>query len=350
MSGSPEDNKIRVLYVDDDAALARLVQKGLGRGKFVVEHVTGGEEALARIGESGIDVIALDHYLPSGTGLDFLSRLATECGVPPVVYVTGSSEINLGVVAMKAGASDFVPKSIGDDFVTLLGAALEQAVAKSALIAQKEAAEAEVRRARDTAELLLAEVNHRVANSLSMVASLVSLQASQLSDQIAKDALSETKARIFAVAAVHKRLYGAAGLGLVDLGEYVGGLLDNLQQSLQSEGHGATLTAHLMPLALGTDSTIKLGIVVTELVTNAFKYAYPEKEGEIRVRLSDLGDNRARLVVEDDGVGCGGGVKGGGLGTRIISAMARSMTAEFSYSNLNPGTAASLTFALVGSA
>ena len=346
MNSLSETAPIRVLYVDDDAALARLVQRALGRGRFLVEHVTSADEALAKIVQSRIDVIALDHYLPSGTGLDFLSRLSTVAGVPPVVYVTGSSELNLGVVAMKAGASDFVPKSVGDDFVTLLGTALQQAVAKSALLAEKRAAEAAVRSARDRAEMLLAEVNHRVANSLSMAASLVGLQASQIKDQIAKDALSETKSRILAIAAVHKRLYGVGSLGQVDLAEYLGGLLENLQKSLQAQGHGATLTMHLVPLTLGTDSTINLGIVVTELVTNAFKYAYPESSGEIRVRLSEAGANFARLTVEDDGVGREGLVKGTGLGTRIISAMATSMAAEFSYSSLSPGTMASLTFAL----
>ena len=102
-----------------------------------------------------VDVVALDHYLPAGTGLDFLAQLALGKTRPPVVYVTGSSEMNVAVAALKAGAADFVPKTVGDDFLVLLGSALEQAVEKARLQAQKEAAEREVRAARDRAEVLL---------------------------------------------------------------------------------------------------------------------------------------------------------------------------------------------------
>jgi DNA-binding NtrC family response regulator len=84
---------ISVVYVDDDVALVRLVQKTLGRGGFQVAHAANGNEALAHIAEGGVHVIALDHYLANGTGLDFLAKLAFVEDAPPVVYVTGSSEI-----------------------------------------------------------------------------------------------------------------------------------------------------------------------------------------------------------------------------------------------------------------
>lgn len=337
----------RVLYIDDDNALARLVQKKLGRLGFVVEHASGPDLALASLDEGGFDVLALDHYLGAGTGLEFLATLACRSDAPPAVYVTGSSEMSVAVAALKAGASDFVPKTIGDDFITLLASALDQAVAKARLVTEKEAAEAQVRLARDRAELLLAEVNHRVANSLAMVSSLVSLQANVLTDKGAKDALAETQARIFAIASVHKRLYTSHSVGVVELDEYLDGLLENLGASMRGQGHGATLISDLAPLSLGTDATINLGVIVTELVTNAFKYAYPDKSGEVRVRLREDGEGRAQLSVEDDGVGSTDKtIKGTGLGTRIVKAMAKSINADVSYQARNPGTAVILSFTL----
>ncbi len=211
---------------------------------------------------------------------------------------------------------------------------------------QKEAAERDVRIARDRAEVLLAEVNHRVANSLSLVASLVSLQAKAMSDQVAKDALGETEARISAISLVHKRLYSSGDVRFVELDEYLSGLLEHLQASMRNKGHGATLIHALEPLKLRTDASVNLGIVVTEWVTNAFKYAYPEGTGEIRVRLQRLPGGRVELAVEDDGVGRSGDApaRGTGLGTRIVKAMAVSMAAEIEYLERRPGTVARLSF------
>lgn len=339
---------IRVLYVDDDVALVRLVQRTLGRRGFAIEHAAGLDEAAEAIAGGGIDVIALDHFLASGTGLDFLARLSGRGRMPPVVYVTGSSEMNVAVAALKAGAADFVPKTVGDDFLVLLGSAFEQAVEKARLQAEKEAAEAEVRIARDRAEVLLAEVNHRVANSLSLVSALVSLQANAITDQVAKDALAETQARILAISLVHKRLYSSGDARAVALDEYLSGLLDHLATSMRAEGHGAVLRHSLQPLRLATDAAINLGVVATEWVTNAFKYAYPDRSGEVRVRLQLLEDGRGELAVEDDGVGRrpAAPAQGTGIGTRIVKAMAATMGAEAEYSDRNPGTLARLAFPL----
>jgi two-component sensor histidine kinase/CHASE3 domain sensor protein len=198
---------------------------------------------------------------------------------------------------------------------------------------------------RDRTEVLLSEVNHRVANSLALVSSLVNLQSRALHDPAAKDALAETQDRIFAISLVHKRLYSSSDVRAVALDEYLTGLLDHLRTSMRSQGNGVTLAFEIEPVELETDSSINLGVVVTELVTNAFKYAYPEGLGEIRVWLRKLPDEQVELVVEDDGVGRSSGPpKGTGVGTRIVNAMCTSLGAKVEYRNLNPGTAAHLAF------
>jgi two-component sensor histidine kinase len=97
-----------------------------------------------------------------------------------------------------------------------------------------------------------------------------------------------------------------------------------------------------------TDASINLGVVVAEWVTNAFKYAYPDWRGEVRVRLRRLPDGRGELAVEDDGIGRSdaGPAKGTGLGTRLVKAMAGTMGAEIEYAAGRPGTMARLVFPL----
>lgn len=204
---------------------------------------------------------------------------------------------------------------------------------------------AQLTEARDRAELLVTEVNHRVANSLSLVASLVRLQSNLITDQASREALKETEARILAVASVHKRLYSADDARFVDLQEYLSSVLDNVEASLRGQGHVASLRYDIEPIKLKTDSSINLGVIVTELVTNAFKYAYPDKPGEVRVRLRRLAEDKAELSVEDDGVGRSPGpAKGTGLGTRIVSAMARSIGGDVEYVAAATGTVARLAF------
>ncbi|MFK8251919.1 sensor histidine kinase [Ancylobacter terrae] len=334
------DAALRVLYVDDDPALARLVQRSLSRRGYAVVTAADAASGLARIAEGGIDVVALDHFLPTGTGLDVLAALAQHQTPPPVVYVTGSAETSVAVRALKAGAFDYVAKSIDDEFLELLGSAIDQTVDKARLIRAKEEAERQVRVALERTETLLAEVNHRVANSLSMVAALVRLQANALSDSAAKAALSETQARIMAIAGVHRRLYTSHDVRTVEIREYLTGLIEELTVSLREAGHSASVRAGVEAMAVPTDKAVSIGVIVTELVTNACKYAYPDGAGEIRVRLDVVGPNMAELSIEDDGIGWRGKgpARGTGLGSRVVKAMATSLGAELIYDAPERGT------------
>ena len=199
--------------------------------------------------------------------------------------------------------------------------------------------------ARERAEVLLAEVNHRVANSLQLVEVLVGMQMRSVTDTAAKEALRETQSRINAISLIHKSLYTSGDVTNVALNDYLGAMLSNLETAMKKDGHTAILKCYLEPISLRTDASVNLGVAVQELVTNAFKYAYPdEKPGEVRVRLKRLDDGKAELTVEDDGVGIAANATstGTGLGSKIIRTMASALQTRVEYINRAPGTAARL--------
>ena len=256
-------------------------------------------------------------------------RLVSAVGALVIVVVIGSAAFGIARYTKQLRATR--------DQINALNSELEQRVATRT---------ADLVQARDRAEVLLAEVNHRVANSLTLVSSLVQLQSKALEDRAAKDALAETQGRILAISLVHRRLYGSVNVRSVALDEYLTGLLDHLRDSMRSQGRGMTLWHELEPIELETDASVNLGVVVTELVTNAFKYAYPSGVGEIRVRLRKLPEDRAELVVEDDGIGRADGApaKGSGVGTRIVNAMCETLGSKMRYQQRSPGTVAHLVF------
>lgn len=335
-----------ILYVDDDPGLARLVQKAVERRGYVFEHVATGQEGLARIQQGGIDVVVLDHYLPDGTGLDVLGAMGHLEDPPAVVYVTATVETAVAIAALKAGAADYVLKSVGDDFLELLTTAVEQAVGVLRLNQAKALAEREMREARERAEILLGEVNHRVANSLAMVAALVGLQANAIKNEEAKQALSETQMRIQAIAGVHRHLYSTDDVRSVQIADYLHGLLAELETTIQAGGSQSRIVVNADPIAIPTQKAASVGVIVTELVTNAIKYAYtPGAQGEIRVVVTE-GDGIATLRVEDDGVGYDGSgpAQGTGLGSRIVKAMTHGLSGTVTYAAGLNGTTATVAF------
>jgi two-component sensor histidine kinase/ActR/RegA family two-component response regulator len=333
------------LYIDDDADLARLVERGLARQGFKVEHAPDGETGLARIRAGGIDVIALDQQMPGLDGLETLARIGAIVDAPPVVFVTASLDSRIAVTALKAGAADYLVKDTQGEFIPLLAVAISGALSGARMRHAKEAAEAEVRAARDRyaalaaeREMLLREVNHRVGNSLQIIASLLHLQASSAEDDGVKTALTNAMGRVAAVAQVHRRLYTSPDLQTVMLNQYLEALLEDLRRS--AEGEKLTqLTLAAEAVELDPDRAIAIGIVVNELVINAVKYAYPDGSGPINVELSRSGD-LINVAVSDKGVGLADKPAPGstGMGRRIIDAMAAKLEANLKVDHGLAGT------------
>jgi two-component sensor histidine kinase len=333
----------KILYIDDDLGLVRLAQRAFGRAGFEIVHALDPQAGLDYLDGGGISAIILDHYLPGSTGLDFLRTLKARHLYVPVVYVTGSSEATIAVEALKAGAADYVIKTVGDDFWPLLINSVGQALENAELRAAQERAEQEIRAGKERAEILLAEVNHRVANSLALVAALIRLQVSSQENDAVKSALAETQARISAIASMHRSLYTSDDVRRVEMDRYITTLASELDESMATDRQKSNIICRLEPIQIASDRAVSIGMIVTELLTNAIKYAYPDRGvGEIRVELRKTSDDEAILVVEDDGAGFDpkGPIQGTGLGSRIVASMAKTIGPGIRYVPRERGTRA----------
>ncbi|WP_070154434.1 sensor histidine kinase [Sphingobium phenoxybenzoativorans] len=334
-----------ILYIDDDEGLRRLTRRVLERRGYRVELAESGAQGVAMAAETAFDLVAVDHYMPGQDGLATLAQLRALPSPPPVIYVTGSEEGRIAVAALKAGAVDYVVKTVGEDFFDLLASAIQQALVAVRLRVEKEQAEAQLRASNDRLQALLGEVNHRVANSLQLVSAFVHMQARALADDNARAALEDTQRRIAAIAQVHKRLYTTDDVETVDMEEYLGALIAELEQTWSTPLSRRTLQLVAEPLKLATDKAVAVGIIVNELVSNACKYAYDSTTpGEVRVLLSRETPDSFRLRVEDDGRGMpSDGVSiGTGLGSKIVRAMADTLRTAIEFDTGSPGTRVSL--------
>ena len=340
-----------LLYIDDDAALARLVDRGLTRAGYKVVHAASGQEGLDRLAQGGIDVVALDQYMPGLDGLETLEQILKIPDAPPIVFVTASQDSAIAVTALKAGAADYLVKDVRGEFIPLLQVAVNGAIRRAAIQKARDEAEAEVHASRDRyaalaaeREVLLREVNHRVGNSLQIIASLLHLQANSASQQDVKAALTNAMGRVAAVAQVHRRLYTSHDFKTVMLNQYLEALLEDLRRS--AEGNRMSrLTLKADPVEIDPDSAVAIGIIVNELVMNAVKYAYPDGAGPIHVELTSQGDDLL-LSITDDGVG--NNVKADprstGMGQRIVAAMASKLDATVERDPDHSGTRITLRF------
>lgn len=343
----------RLLFIDDDQALIRLVQRDFERHGFEVEGALDGNAGLARLRAATFDAAALDHNMPGQNGLEVLDAIKRLPDAPPVIYVTGEAEGRIAVAALRGGAADYVAKEAQGEFLPLLRAAISSAIERRQMQRAREQAECELRKSRDRfealaaeRELLIQEANHRVANSLQLVSSFLRLQAGGAASEETRAALASAIARIDAIGHVHRQLYNAHDIRAVDPAPYLSSLIAELTRT-GADRSGVRVTVEVESIETSTDRALTIGIVATELAINALKHAFAqEAAGSLLVTCRQQGGELV-LAVEDDGAGMAepGAIAGGGqsiaragLGQRIIKMMAMKLQARTAHEPVARGT------------
>ena len=190
---------------------------------------------------------------------------------------------------------------------------------------------------RDT--FLLKEMNHRVKNSLTIVVSMMNLQARDIADPILNEHLSEAANRVAAIAKAHDQLSHGSDIERMDIGHYISAICKDLDESV---AHCDVLTDAVDGIMVSTDRAISIALIVNELITNACKYAYKDQSGgRIWINVTRNGSEAFLISVRDEGAGLPSDFdlgKAKGLGMRIITAFAKQVEATIAVRSQDPGT------------
>jgi two-component sensor histidine kinase len=199
-------------------------------------------------------------------------------------------------------------------------------------------------------ETLIKEVHHRVKNSLQIVSSIMGLEAHRSSDAELVRSYGAMRDRIRSISLAHEKLYGSASLKLIDLGDYVHGLVRQFETGFSSAGEKPGILVDVEPVPVPMDLCIDIGMLLSELVSNAFRHAIlPRGRGEVAVRVR-LEGKVLVIVVSDDGPGFPSGFSPdnlNSLGFRIVGSIVRKRGGTIGFPSSVGGTVeARIPFAL----
>jgi chemotaxis protein methyltransferase CheR len=198
-------------------------------------------------------------------------------------------------------------------------------------------------------EILLEEIQHRIANSLQIIASIIMLKAKRVESEESRAHLHDTHKRVLSIAAVQRQLSASGVLGPIDMLPYFSKLSETLAAAMISDGRPVTIKVIGQGGSAPSREAESLGLIATELIMNALKHAFPTDRIEGRIVVAyDVDGTNWKLSVADDGVGKPDGVfaqSKTGLGTGIVKALAQQLGAKVETLADPAGTTVSITHA-----
>jgi len=194
---------------------------------------------------------------------------------------------------------------------------------------------------------LLREMQHRIANSLQIIASILLLKAGSVSSEETKNELRAAHQRVMSVAAVQSHLHASDGIEQIEMGPYLTKLSAGLASSMVGPKQNIEIVAAASEGALPSSHAVSVGLIVTELIMNAIKYAFPKAHTAARIRVTfEMAKTDWKLTVSDNGVGRLPGEDSKtstGLGTVLIAALAKQLNAQISETSAANGLTVAVT-------
>lgn len=323
-------------YLPDEGQF--IVRAGVGWKPGVVGHARTGADKESPAGyafQTGESVIS--NHLAEETRFR-TPALLKEHGIKRTINVLIQGDnVRYGVLEVDSPIEGRYTEADLDflqGFSNLLGVAIERQRVEEA----RQASETRLQEALAHQEILTREISHRVKNSLAMVSGLLSMQRRTVSDPTFQRILDDARARVTTIAQVHDRLWRANEVQMVDLAQFMDGLCEHFRASTTP---GQTLSCDFAPVMLATDQAVPLALIANELVTNAFKYAYPGGKGEVRISIQPAEQGHLQMTVCDEGKGLPPDfnvANADSLGMTLIAGLIQQIGGRSEWQNTNPGT------------
>ena len=200
-------------------------------------------------------------------------------------------------------------------------------------------------------EVLLKEIHHRVKNNLQVISSLLYLNSKKIKDKETQELFKDSQNRVKSIALVHERLYQSKDLGKIDFKEYVSRLANDLFRSYAMNQTLVKLSLNINNIFISIDTAVPCGLIINEVVSNSFKYAFPvdrdlDKENEIKINFNKNGNSELVLEISDNGIGLPKGFtdkKKESLGLQLVDTLIAQLEGKMEI-NQNYGTTFKFTF------
>jgi two-component sensor histidine kinase len=239
------------------------------------------------------------------------------------------------------------PYALVVDGKTLLGMVSLKRLWESAQVAERERTEETFKALLRQKEVLLREVHHRIKNNLQIISSLLNLQASYIQDSRIREMFMDIQNRIMSMALIHETLYQSSDLGMVNFDVYVRTLADEIFRSYSVLEDRIALQIRADDVMLDTSQAIPCGLILTELLSNCLKHAFPsDRRGEIHIELRLDAEQRVTMSVRDTGIGFPADVdfrRSETLGLQLVYTLTEQLGGTLELES-NGGTTFKLTF------
>ncbi len=310
-----QPDSIRLLYMEDDAGIARLVQKTLERAGYRVTLAYDGAEGLSLYDSGEFDVVAVDQHMPNYDGLEVIRQLLARGPLPPVIMITGTGDEVTAVEALKMGAGDYIVKDVAGHYLELLPSVVEQVLRQHQLMEQARQNEAALRRYAAELEAQNEELGafaHTVAHDLTNPLGLVMGFAETLikyyntmtdeqrvscADSILRGGRKMNRIidELLLLAGVREREVECKSL---DMGAIVAEAQQRVMDQIETN-HATIVVPATWPIALGYGPWIEE--VWVNYLTNALKYG--GQPPHIELGADRLSDGMIRFWIRDHGIG-----------------------------------------------